>query len=327
VTDLVDKSSAPLSAEAHFERLLSPHRIETRLAFFEIDEVGLPAISATFIHPRFRQSKVLVDELCDKLISRITSFCMTRAERREAKMLDSQYEYETAATDELNAKARRLFINALNKPSRSGEGGELLLFVLVEEHLRAPLLVSKMRLKTNAQMPVYGSDGIHAGWDTDSNSLILYLGESKLHKTLDAAVRDAVKSLEGLISNAEERMTHELNLASSYCDLDGMSEEMKKEMLLYLNPWDTVESTKREDRYAVLLGFNEKSYAELVNMPPKEVEEKFKELYKKTIKDKLEYTKNKFEEQGISLESVDLFFFPVPSVDEFRKSFQSKING
>lgn len=315
-----------LEVEVQFNRLRSPHGIEARLARLEVLETGLPNFSATFVYPRFRQEKVLVDELCDKLVNRVTSFCMAREERRKAKAADAQSEYETAAADALNARARRLFMQATSSSTRSGEGGELLLFVLAEEFLKAPLLVSKMRLKTNTQMPVYGSDGIHAAWDGKAGTLVLYLGESKVHASLTGAIGDALISISELKSNKNGRYQHELLLAQTHSDFEGMPDEMRTQLLRYLDPWDTVESTKRVDKFAVLIGFDEKAYGELAKIPRDEVETKFKELYAKTIRPTMEHTQKKLEERAILLESVEFFFFPVPSVDTFRTTFLKKLN-
>lgn len=312
--------------KAQFNRLLSPHGIETRLAVLDVQETGLPSFSATFVHPKFRQEKLLVDELCDKLVNRVTSFCMTREDRRIAKTKDAEFDYETGATDALNKRARKLFMEATKSSSRSGEGGELLLFILAEEYLKAPLLVSKMRLKTNTQMPVHGGDGIHAGWDASAGALVLYIGESKLHATLNSAIRDAMKSVAELAMSSGDRYHHELNLAQTYSDLDGMPAEMQDEMLRYLDPWNTEESTKRIDKYAILIGFDEATYTGLAGTPRAKFEEKFKEQYSKTIRTTMEYAKKQLEVNSISLESVDLFFFPIPSVEEFRKTFMSKLN-
>lgn len=326
MTQTLPPAPQAASIKAQFDRLLSPHGICTRLAVLDVQEAGLPNFSATFVYPRFRQDKPLVDELCDKLVNRVTSFCMTREDRRKAKTADAEFDYETGATDALNARARKLFMEATTSSSRSGEGGELLLFILAEEYLKAPLLVSKMRLKTNTQMPVHGGDGIHAGWDASTGALVLYIGESKLHATLNGAIRDAMKSVSELASNAGNRYHHELNLAQSYSDLGGMPIEMQAEMLRYLDPWNTEESTKRLDRYAILVGFDEVTYKQLSGTPRAKVEEKFKELYAKTIRETMEYAQKKLAEKNIGLESVDLFFFPVPSVDEFRTTFMRKLN-
>ena len=326
MTQTLPPAPQAASIKAQFDRLLSPHGISTRLAVLDVQEAGLPNFSATFVYPRFRQDKLLVDELCDKLVNRVTSFCMTREDRRKAKTADAEFDYETGATDALNARARKLFMEATTSSSRSGEGGELLLFILAEEYLKAPLLVSKMRLKTNTQMPVHGGDGIHAGWDASTGALVLYIGESKLHATLNGAIRDAMKSVSELASNAGDRYHHELNLAQSYSDLGGMPIEMQAEMLRYLDPWNTEESAKRLDRYVILVGFDEATYKQLSGTPPLKVEEKFKDIYVKTIRKTMEYAQKNLEEKNISLESVDLFFFPVPSVDEFRKTFMKKLN-
>lgn len=40
----------------------------------------------------------------------------------------------------------------------------------------------------------------------------------------------------------------------------------------------------------------------------------------------MEHAQEQLEAHKISLDSVDLFFFPVPSVDEFRKTFMRKLN-
>jgi hypothetical protein len=326
MTHSIPPTPAPASIKDQFDRLLSPHGIGARLSVLEVREAGLPNFSATFVYPKFRQDKILVDELCDKLINRVTSFCMTREDRRKAKSTDAKFDYETGATDALNARARKLFMEATTSSSRSGEGGELLLFILAEEYLKAPLLVSKMRLKTNTQMPVHGGDGIHAGWDSSAGALVLYIGESKLHATLNGAIRDAIKSVSELASNAGDRYHHELTLAQTYSDLDGMPAEMQAEMLRFLDPWNTEESTRRLDRYAILVGFDEVTYEQLSGTPTAKVEEKFKELYAQTIRKTMDCAQKQLEDKNISLESVDLFFFPVPSVDEFRTTFIRKLN-
>lgn len=76
----------------------------------------------------------------------------------------------------------------------------------------------------------------------------------------------------------------------------------------------------------MLIGFDEKAYGQLAKIPRGEVEAKFKELYAKTIRPTMEHTEKKLEEKGIHLESVEFFFFPVPSVDTFRQTFLKKLN-
>lgn len=63
---------------------------------------------------------------------------------------------------------------------KSGEGGEVILYSLLEGHLGAPKVLSKMELKTNSDHYVYGSDGVHL-LRTAENAYQLIFGESKMY--------------------------------------------------------------------------------------------------------------------------------------------------
>ncbi len=63
---------------------------------------------------------------------------------------------------------------------KAGEGGELILYSLLEAHLGAPKLLSKMELKTSSEHYVHGSDGVHL-LRTGDNSYQLIFGESKMY--------------------------------------------------------------------------------------------------------------------------------------------------
>jgi hypothetical protein len=170
-------------------------------------------------------------------------------------------------------------------------------------------------------MPVHGGDGIHAGWDSSAGALVLYIGESKLHGTLNGAIREAMKSVSELASNAGHRYHHELTLAQTYSDLGGMPAEMQAEMLRYLDPWNTEESTRRLDRYAILVGFDEATYEQLSGTPRAEVEEKFKELYAQTIRKTMDYAQKQLEDKKlVSRASIFSFFLSLQSMNSARRS-------
>lgn len=57
----------------------------------------------------------------------------------------------------LFTEARDLFRTA----KRSGEPGEVLLYMLLESALAAPQVLSKLDLKTSSEMEVIGGDGVH----------------------------------------------------------------------------------------------------------------------------------------------------------------------
>ncbi|WP_371054174.1 hypothetical protein [Ralstonia pseudosolanacearum] len=58
-----------------------------------------------------------------------------------------------------------------------------------------------------------------------------------------------------------------------------------------------------------------------------EVEETFLNHYRAAMAAKIDTARGHLSSNGIELEQVDLFIFPVPSVDDFREQFQEAMNG
>lgn len=88
--------------------------------------------------------------------------------------LASRYLQETgspAKIIELKNKANALFTDL----EKTGEGGEILLYILTQEFLKLPQLLSKMSLKTSGQLHYQGADGIHVGFD-DKNRIYICIG-------------------------------------------------------------------------------------------------------------------------------------------------------
>lgn len=75
--------------------------------------------------------------------------------------------------------------------SRSGEGGELLLYSFLEAHLGAPKILSKMELKTSSEHYVHGTDGIHL-LEVDPGNYQLIFGESKMYGDAKGRVGSSV---------------------------------------------------------------------------------------------------------------------------------------
>lgn len=113
----------------------------------------------------FRDGLPTFDDFIEVIADHIIPFCLPRREIREAQALiarakDDHVEAGRIMT-RLSEKARSLFIKAKQGSHRSGEAGEIVLYLLTEWLLHVPQVVSKMYLKTNTQMPVHGTR-----WDT-----------------------------------------------------------------------------------------------------------------------------------------------------------------
>ena len=121
------------------------------------------------------------------------------------------------ASQELASEARRLFTK--NQPN-SGEGGELLLYALLEQGLGVPQILSKMSMKSNTEVQYQGTDGIHATVLSDGN-LALYWGEAKIWDSLAAALTDCFKSIAPfLLQQSEEQDVWLIKQYADFGDAD-----------------------------------------------------------------------------------------------------------
>jgi hypothetical protein len=223
--------------------------------------------------------------------------------------------------------ARNLFIQATGGRANSGEGGELLLFAFIEHFLHAPIILSKMRLKTNTQMPVHGSDGVHARWDSAKNNLVVIFGESKVYGTLPDALKSAAESVGSFIANADGRKDYELNLTTKHVDLDGFPEACQDALIQYLHPFATEEGSRREERFAILLAYTSTGYGELDKVAMAKAEAVFQADYNEKLASALRLAKKHLAAAGVTLEQVDLFILPMPNVQEFRDKFDEVLRG
>lgn len=219
----------------------------------------------------------------------------------------------------LSDKARALFIKAKQGSHRSGEAGEIVLYLLTEWLLQAPQIVSKMYLKTSTQMPVHGTDGIHARYDGKSKTLYLYWGESKAHVGLKSALDSALESINEFIAGAYEK--REIEIVSSQADFDGIGEEAKQAFLRYLDPYST-ESNKRIAAHSCLLVFE---FNPDLGDVPALAEQVFVDEVNQAAHEFIEKIGSTVETKGLGAQRFEFFLLPVPSVQDFRDKFQARI--
>ena len=105
-------------------------------------------------------------DLIDYLDTRIVDYAIPKKEIDEAKN-DFNNTGSTRKIIQLKKKAENLFTD-LNK---TGEGGEILLYILTQDILKLPQLISKMSLKTSPKMHYHGADGIHFQYDSINGNL------------------------------------------------------------------------------------------------------------------------------------------------------------
>lgn len=275
-------------------------------------------------YPALRDAQATVAELVRTLTTCLPHFSLSRkqVDAAYAKMarLPSDFERHLVLSD-LDQEARSLFMRARSSTVRTGEAGELLLYLLTEWLLDAPQIIAKMTLKTNAQMPVHGSDGIHARFDATTGNLIFYSGEAKLHGTLSSAIKDAVRSIKD--GAGREKAQREIELVRRNIDLAGLDPKAQVTLLRYLDPCDEAYN-KRIEVVTCLIGFDFADYAKL-NSDDGDPDEQFKALALAKLRSIGPAFSKAMAEAGLSGQRVELFLFPVPSVKTFRDLFQDQI--
>lgn len=271
----------------------------------------------------FRDAQPTFDEFIDVVALHVTSFCLPRSSISEAsaKAKNGDHVQAGIAFTELTERAKSLFIKARKGSHRSGEGGELVLYIFNEWILKAPQIVSKMYLKTNHNMPVHGTDGIHAKFDVSTKTLHLYWGESKAHASLSGALSAALNSIADFVNDHGEK--REIEIVSNFLDKGAWDGEAQQALLRYLDPYDEL-SNERIAVYSCLL-VHEHSYAAKPSGSLADPEAAFVEDVRAAIEKFIEQLKDEIDGKGLALKRFEFFLLPVPSVQAFRDKFQARI--
>ena len=274
--------------------------------------------------PAFRQGTATVYELVEAISLHMTSYALPRAEvaaveSKYGQISPAEFRDETTA---LNTTALRLFKKASEATGRNGECGELILYLLTEWVLEAPQLIAKMALKTNSEMPVFGSDGVHVKYCAKSSRLYLYWGEAKLYDDVSDAITKAIESINTALDPAKAR--HELDLVKRNVDLSGFDPVAKAELLKFLDPAEE-NYNKRFDVITALIGFNFDAYSDVGAAEGEQAEARFAALATEKLEALAPSVAEKLKNAGLDATTLELFFLPVPNVQKLRDLFQAKI--
>ena len=241
----------------------------------------------------------------------IVDYAIPRSKVKEAKARDTKFN-STTAVAELVEQARQTFTDL----EKTGEGGEMLLFLLAERFLKLPQILCKMDLKTDSRMHYHGADGVYASTNGDG-ILKLYWGESKIYGDVTAAIRECLRSLAPFLvepEHEEAERERDLILLSDKADLNDalLTEALKR----YFDK-TSVQSKRVQYCGVALVGFDASFYPtegkaladELAAAARTELEK-----WKSNIGSRLNAEKlDEFE--------VQFFCVPLTSADELRAAF------
>lgn len=259
--------------------------------------------------------KVRVARLAEYMRNALTNYAIPRSRIDEAKARDAKFKDTTAST-RLHYEAKSAFTDLDN----SGEGGELLLYLLAERFLKIPQIMCKMDLKTSSHVHYHGADGVYAAVDS-AGLLNLYWAESKLYDNVTSAITDCLKSLGPfLLENDSESSKRERDLLLLRDKADLSSEALTTALKDY---FDRSKPRSNRVRYGgiALVGFDSSIYP----TDGKAAVEKLVEEATKAISKWSEHIAKRISEE--KLESFDIHFLciPLPSAEELRSEFKKAL--
>ncbi|MCE2577998.1 HamA C-terminal domain-containing protein [Gluconacetobacter entanii] len=256
--------------------------------------------------------KVKIKRLAEFLRYAAADYAIPRTRVEEARARDTKFR-STSAVAALHEKAKAVFTDL----AKSGEGGEMLLFLFAERFLGIPHVLCKMDLKTDSRMHYHGADGVYASV-SDDGKLKLFWGESKVYKDPTDAIRDCLSSLapflieEDHLGSSRER---DLVLLSDKADLG--NPELSAAFRRF---FDTSSPLSNRVEYCgvALVGFDADFYPD--------------DDKKGALEDIVEAAKVGLESWSTSLGrrltaerlqhfDIHFLFLPLPSVDKFREAF------
>lgn len=214
----------------------------------------------------------------------------------------------------LRQEAQETFVDSV----KSGELGELILFVLAEKFLKLPQVICKMNLKTSSNMHFHGADGVFLG-KTENNNLALYWGESKIYEHFSTAVEDCLNSLNNLLNanggilSADNR---DFILLKQFIDVNNKAiEDVLKQYLDRDNP----NFNKVEIRAVAFVGFEQDNY--YPQSPNQETISDVENKIRQEIPKLNNVIQNKLKMKGLDTFVIHFFCIPFKSVNELRTEF------
>lgn len=217
----------------------------------------------------------------------------------------------------LKKKAKALFTEL----KKTGEGGEMLLYLLVQHVLKMPQILCKMSFKTSGNVHFHGIDGLHIKYDKSIGKVALYWGESKMYKDIGSAITDCLDSIKPyLIDDSKNTNSRDLQLFQDNLDLvDG---ELEEQLLNYLNP-DHHNFNNLQFRGVCLVGFDDGRYPAIPNQ--KNYDILSQELQSSIIDWKGKIQERLLDRSPLHTFTLEIFLIPMPSVQHFRDAFLEEV--
>ncbi|WOB50722.1 DUF1837 domain-containing protein [Xanthomonas hydrangeae] len=306
--------------EAALKKLEQSSNVSNFLAKCDCGAAGESHPKVDLLFARFREDSADLEALAEFLATQIVNYVIPLKKRRSA--LAAAGDSDFSPLHRLVLEARQKFIEFDSAhPGRASEIGELLAFLVAQEWLGAFQVASKMALKTSANMPVHGLDGIHARFE--DGVLILYFLESKLSETAAAGMSAYCDSAAQFAPKRKQYLL-EYSIVTDLSNLDSLDKEERDLALDYFDVYGSKKS-QRIERSVGVICYPEKEFNQKLpksdSTAPSQHEaffaSKFSGKHAKYQKDLAE----KLSSYGLAPSDCRVCLVAVPDKNALRKMF------
>lgn len=264
------------------------------------------------------------DQLVELLGNKLCHFALSRTEVEALKQKDQFNTLVTKAKVKLREYIDKEKASAKAGLNEGGELGELLLYCLLECHLQAPKILTKLEIKTANQMYVNGADGVHLLKVTDRDYQLVF-GESKLHADLSQGVYDAFASISTLLDNRKNKLLFEIDLVNSQLVkevFDDTAYQLLKKILL---PSAQDDLTNIDYSFGIFLGYNIDISAEELKKPNAEFRTNIRKRITAEIESKVATINYQLKKQQFTGYSFYVYVIPFTELSVNRVDMINKI--
>lgn len=247
------------------------------------------------------------ETLTEELGNILTTYALSRSTYDE---LCTQKKYASLVT-----KAKEKLRKA---ESNDGELGEILLYCMLESHLNAPKLLTKLELKTAVNNYVNGADGVHLLKIDDSTYQFIF-GESKLDSNLQTGIYEAFKSINTLLKDDLNRLRYEISLVNSNILKETATEESTTILKKLLIPTENDENLNIDHSFGIFLGFDIPISDEEQKMKNSDFRTLMNGKIEKAVRDVLTTLNNQIKKSEFVGYSFYIYIIPFSELDNTRK--------
>lgn len=203
--------------------------------------------------------------------------------------------------------------------ANEGELGEVLLYCLLESHLKAPKILTKLELKTANNDYVKGADGVHL-LKLDDNNYQLILGESKLDSELQQGIYDAFASLSKILKNDSSKLSFEIDLVNSQLVKETYDEKQYEKLKSILLPNAREDKSNLDYSFGIFLGYDLKISNEEMKLSNSVFRTKIKDRIKAEILSKVDSFNFQIKKNEFTGYQFYIYIIPISDLAIRRKS-------